>query len=67
MWTETRQKEKNAQDPSGKIMLPWTFNAKFPYDTQFTFGSMTFVAEKDGNLKMSPARSASERLTLVYG
>jgi hypothetical protein len=27
-------------------MAPWTFNVKFPYDTEFTFGSLTFAAGK---------------------
>jgi hypothetical protein len=42
-------------------MAPWTFNVKFPYGTQFTFGSLTFVAGEDRNLKMLPLGSAPER------
>jgi hypothetical protein len=67
MSTEECQKRGSAQDPSGKIMAPWTFHVKFPYDTQFTFGSLTFATGKDWNLKMLPTGSALERLASVYG
>jgi hypothetical protein len=33
-------------------MSPWNFGMKFPLGTQFTFGSLTFVAGEDENLKM---------------
>jgi hypothetical protein len=33
-------------------MAPWNFNMKFSLGTHFTFGSLTFVAGEDGNLKM---------------
>jgi hypothetical protein len=46
MSTKARQKRESAQDLSGKIMTPWTFNVKFPLDTHFTFGSLMFAAEK---------------------
>jgi hypothetical protein len=39
----------------------------FPYDTEFTFGSLTFAAEKDENLKLLTPRPAPERLISVYG
>jgi hypothetical protein len=52
--TETHQKGRSAQDPSEKIMAPWMFDVKFPCGSQFTFGSLTFVAGKDENLKMLP-------------
>jgi hypothetical protein len=48
-------------------MAPWVFNVMFPYDTQFTFGSLTFVTGEDGNLKVLPPGSAPECLALVYG
>jgi hypothetical protein len=48
-------------------MTPWTFNVKFPYDTQFTFGSLTFAAGEDGNLKILTPRLVPERLASVYG
>jgi hypothetical protein len=35
-------------------MAPWSFDVKFPLGTQFTFGSLTFVAGEDGDLKMLP-------------
>jgi hypothetical protein len=57
----------STQDPSEKIMASWTFNIKFPYNTQFTFGSLTFATGEDGNLKMLPPGSAPERLTSIYG
>jgi hypothetical protein len=48
-------------------MAPWTFDVKFPYVTQFTFGSLTFAAGEDGNLMILPPGSALEHLTPVYG
>jgi hypothetical protein len=48
-------------------MALWTFDVKFPYGTQFTFGSLTFTVEEDGNLKMLPPRPAPKCLTLGYG
>jgi hypothetical protein len=62
--TETRQEGGSAQDPSGEIMAPCTFDVKFPCDNQFTFGSLVFTAGEDGNLKMLPQgqhQSASRR------
>jgi hypothetical protein len=44
---EARQEGGSAEDPSEKIMASWTFNVKFPYDTQFTFGSLMFAAGED--------------------
>ncbi len=65
--TEARQVGESAQDPSQKIMAPWTFNIKFSYDTQFTFGSLMFAVVKDENLELLTRCLAPERLTLVYG
>jgi hypothetical protein len=48
-------------------MTPWTFDVKFPYDIQFTFGSLMFAVGEDENLKMLPLGLAVERLTPVYG
>jgi hypothetical protein len=36
---------------------------KFPLDTQFTFGSLTFAVGEDGDLKMPPPGPAPEHLT----
>jgi hypothetical protein len=47
-------------------MATWTFNVKFPYDTQFTFRSMMFVVGEDRNLKMLAPGSAPEHLMPVY-
>jgi hypothetical protein len=41
-------------------MTPWSFDIKFPLSTQFTFGSLTFIAGEDGDLKMLPPRTAPE-------
>jgi hypothetical protein len=41
-------------------MAPWNFDVKFPLDTQFTFGSLTFVAGEDGDLKMLPPVTVPE-------
>jgi hypothetical protein len=46
-------------------MVPCTFNVKFPYDTQFTFVSLTVAAGKDGDLKMlGPNRKSFSSLFL---
>jgi hypothetical protein len=65
--TEARHIGESAQDPSQKIMTPWTFNIKFSYNTQFTFGSLMFAAGKDGNLELLTRCLAPECLTPVYG
>jgi hypothetical protein len=41
-------------------MAPRTFDVKFPLDTKFTFGSMTFAAGEDGDLRMLPPGEAIE-------
>jgi hypothetical protein len=35
-------------------MAPWTFDVKFSYGTQFTFGALTFAVGEEGNLQMLP-------------
>jgi hypothetical protein len=44
-------------------MTPWTFDMKFPLDTQFTFRSLTFDVGEDGDLKMLPTGSTPEHPT----
>jgi hypothetical protein len=63
---ETCQEGETAQDPSGKIMEPWSFNVKFPYGTQLTFGSLMFAMREDGNLKLLTQGPAPKRLASVY-
>jgi hypothetical protein len=41
-------------------MAPWTFDVKFPLGTKFTFGSLTFAAGEDGDLRMLPPSEATE-------
>jgi hypothetical protein len=65
MSTEARQVGGSAQDPSWKTMAAWTFDAKFSRDTQLTFGSLTFVAGEDGDMKMLPLGPAPKQLALV--
>jgi hypothetical protein len=48
-------------------MTPWTFDVKFPRDTQLTFGSLMFATGEDKNLSMLPAGPALERLTPEHG
>jgi hypothetical protein len=48
-------------------MTPWTFDVKFPYNTQFTFESLMFVVGEDENLKLLTQGPAPKCLTLVYG
>jgi hypothetical protein len=63
MSTEARQVGVCAQDPSGKAMTPWTFDIKFSRGTEFTFGSLTFAAGEDGDLRMLPPGEAAEHIT----
>jgi hypothetical protein len=44
-------------------MTPWNFDMNFPLDTQFTFGSLTFAAGEDEDLKMLPLGPAPEHPT----
>jgi hypothetical protein len=44
-------------------MSPWTFDMKFPFSTQFTFGSLTFAIGEDEDLKMLPPGPAPEHPT----
>jgi hypothetical protein len=46
-------------------MTPWTFDVKFSRGTQFTFGSLTFAAGEDGDLKMLPPGPTPEHLALA--
>jgi hypothetical protein len=48
-------------------MTPWAFDVKFPHDTKFTFGSLTFAVGEDENLKMLSPGSTPEHLAPVYG
>jgi hypothetical protein len=48
-------------------MSPWTFNIKFPYDTQFIFGFLMFVAGDDGNLELLTQGPTPRYLAPVYG
>jgi hypothetical protein len=41
-------------------MAPCTFDVKFPRGTEFTFGSLTFAAGEDGDLRMLPPGEATE-------
>jgi hypothetical protein len=43
-------------------MAPWTFDVKFPLGTEFTFGSLTFAAGKDRDLRMLPPGEAAEHI-----
>jgi hypothetical protein len=67
MSTEARRVGVSAQDPSGKIMTPWTFSVKFPYVTQFTFGSLMFAMGGDGDLKLLTRGPAPKQFTPIYG
>jgi hypothetical protein len=46
-------------------MSPWTFDIKFPLGTQFIFGSLTFAAGEDGDLKMLAPGPMPEHPTLA--
>jgi hypothetical protein len=47
-------------------MAPWTFDVKFPRGTKFTFGSLTFAAGEDGDLRMLPPAEATEYTAPSY-
>jgi hypothetical protein len=59
------RKGESAQDPSGKTMTPWAFDVKFPRGTEFTFGSLTFAAGEDGDLKMLPPGPVPEHSAMA--
>jgi hypothetical protein len=63
--TEACQEGETAQDPSRKTLAPLTFDVKFPCDTQLNFGSLTFAAREDRDLKMLPPEPAPEHLALA--
>jgi hypothetical protein len=52
---------------SGKIRAVWTFSIKFPYDTQFTFGSLMLATREDGNLELLTRGPPPKHFVLVYG
>jgi hypothetical protein len=41
-------------------MAPCAFDVKFPLGTKFTFRSLTFAAEEDGDLWMLPPGEVTE-------
>jgi hypothetical protein len=41
-------------------MAPWTFDVKFPLGTKFTFGSLTFTAGEDRDLRILPPGETTE-------
>jgi hypothetical protein len=43
-------------------MASWTFDIKFPRGTEFTFGSLTFVAGEDEDLRMLPPDEETEHI-----
>jgi hypothetical protein len=43
-------------------MAPWTFDIKFPRGTEFTFGSLTFAAGEDGDIRMLHPGEAAEHI-----
>jgi hypothetical protein len=45
-------------------MAPWTFDVKFPLGIKFTFGSLTFAAGEDGDLRMLPPGEVVEHTAL---
>jgi hypothetical protein len=46
-------------------MAPRTFDVKFPCGTQLTFGSLSFAAREDRELKMLPPGTTPEHLALA--
>jgi hypothetical protein len=45
-------------------MASWTFDIKFPRGTEFTFGSLTFAAGEDRDLRMLPLGETTEHTAL---
>jgi hypothetical protein len=48
-------------------MSPWIFSIKFPYDTQFIFGSLMFTVGEDENFELLTWRPAPIHHASVYG
>jgi hypothetical protein len=48
-------------------MAHWTFSIKFPYNTQFIFGSMMFTTVEDENLELLTRDPTPKHLASVYG
>jgi hypothetical protein len=47
-------------------MAPWTFNIKFPYNTQLTFESLMFAVGEDDNLELLTQDPTLKHLVPVY-
>jgi hypothetical protein len=48
-------------------MTPWTLRIKFPYDTQFIFGSLMFSAGEDKNLDLLTQDPMPRHPASIYG
>jgi hypothetical protein len=48
-------------------MAPWTFDVKFSGGTQFIFGSLTFTAGEDVDLKVLPSGPTLEHIAPAHG
>jgi hypothetical protein len=67
MSTEVRQVWESTQDSSGQSMAPWKFSNKFPYNTQFIFGSLIFATGDDGSLESLTQGLTPRHPAPVYG
>jgi hypothetical protein len=50
-----------------ELMAPWTFEAKFSYDTQFLFGSLMFTVGEDGTHVLLTRGPTPGHLQPIYG
>jgi hypothetical protein len=48
-------------------MAPWTFEVKFPYNTQFLFGTLMFAAGEDGTLELLTRGLVAIHHEPIYG
>jgi hypothetical protein len=61
------RKGKTLKIRPGESTSPWTLSVKFPYDTQFIFGSLMLVTGEDGDLKLLTRGLVPNHQWPVYG
>jgi hypothetical protein len=65
-WRRAR-KGKSLKIRLGELMAPWTFEVKFPYGTQFLFGTLMFTAGEDRTIKLLTHSPSPSHHELIYG
>jgi hypothetical protein len=65
-WRRAR-KGKSLKIRPGELMAPWTFEVKFPYGTQFLFGTLMFTAGEDRTIELLTHSPSPSHHELIYG